>query len=223
MSIKVSVGVTCWHKDVHMLPEAIKNISEQTIPPDEIIVVANNIEELTIEDPSIKSKFVRERKPVSWSRNQCASMSTGDVVMFFDVDDIPHPQKIEVTKHVFENTDADCFVHGFEENKDTTEEYADFSVERITELISPQGYLKIPNDGTNTDLHHGHLSVKRDIVLNNPYNENLGFYEFGFQYWGEDTELCKRLFQNGHKFYYGVQKLINYRPSFKSDRKWYNA
>ena len=56
----------------------------------------------------------------------------------------------------------------------------------------------------------GYGSVDSDVP-----DVSVGFYL--------DLETSKRLFENGHKFYYGSQKLINYRPSFKSDRKWYNA
>lgn len=220
--MKISLCITCWHKDVHFLPQVLEYLKQQTFKPYEIIVIGNNIENLYIPDEDIKSFFVRERKPVSWSRNMGAKLSTGDIVIFFDVDDIPHPQKLEITNHVFENTDADCFVHGFTECQDTTELYLDYSVDRIVELSS-EGYLKIPN-GNNTDIHHGHLAVKRDVIINNPYNEFLGFYELGFQFWGEDTSICRTLFSLGYKFYYGKQKLVNYRPSFKdTSRNWYRV
>ena len=142
--MKISLCITCWHKDAHFLPNTLKCIKEQTFKPHEIIVVANNIESLNVPDEDVKSFFIRERKPVSWSRNMGAKLATGDIVVFFDVDDIPHPQKLEVTNYVFENTDADCFVHGFAEYQDVLEKYTNFNIDKIKELC-PQGYLKIPN------------------------------------------------------------------------------
>lgn len=215
----ISLCITCWHKDVHFLPELLNYIKIQTVQPDEIIVVANNIQELTVPE-GIKSDYVQERRPVSWSRNRCAELSTSDIVVFFDVDDIPHSQKLEATKQLFDTTDADCFVHGFTEFSDTKDKYLNFDFCKVNELTH-DGYLKIPN-GDNKDLHHGHLAVKRDIILKNRYNEMLGFYERGFQYWGEDSEICNRLFSSGYKFYYSNCKLVNYRPSYKdSERFWY--
>jgi glycosyltransferase involved in cell wall biosynthesis len=219
----ISLAITCWHKDLHFLPQTLNYINSQTVKPDEIIVVANNVSELSIEDKSIKTFFVNERKPVSWSRNKAAELSSCDIISFFDVDDIPHPQKIEATKYAFENTDADCFVHGFTENQGVSSEiYKDFQFERVIELTH-EGYLKIPT-GDNKDLHHGHLAVKTNVILDNPYNEMLGFYERGFQFWGEDTEVCKRLFSSNYKFYYSRCKLIDYKPSYKDmNRNWYYA
>lgn len=220
--MKISVCVTCWHKDVHFLPKTLELLKKQTFKPYEIIVVANNIDELKINDPDVKCFFVNERKPVGWSRNMGAKLATGDIVVFFDVDDVPHKQKLEATNHVFTNTDADCFVHGFTENEESINEYETFSAAKITELILPYGYLKSPNG--NNDLHHGHLAAKRDIILQNPYSESLGFYELGFQYWGEDVEICRRLFSLGYKFYYSDRKLINYRASYKdTERSWYKV
>lgn len=215
----ISLCITCWHKDVHFLPDLLEHIKLQTVQPDEIVVVANNIKELIVPE-GIKSDYVQERQPVSWSRNRCAELSTSDIVVFFDVDDIPHPQKLEATRQLFETTDADCFVHGFMEFAETKESYTDFNFCKISELL-PQGYLKVPN-GENKDLHHGHLAAKRDVMLKHRYNEMLGFYERGFQYWGEDSEICQRLFNLGYNFYYSPAKLINYRPSYKDEERfWY--
>jgi glycosyltransferase involved in cell wall biosynthesis len=217
----ITLGITCWDKDIHYLPNLLNLIKKQTIQPDEIIVVANNIKNLTVGD-EIKSFSVAERKPVSWSRNKCAELATKDIVIFFDVDDIPHPQKIEITKNIFENTDADCLVHGFTENGPTTDVYNTFEYYLITELIIPQGYLKSPTG--SKDVHHGHLAIKRDITHRYKYNENLGFYERGFQFWGEDSAYCNQLFISGHNFYYTPHKLINYRPSYQDlTRKWYHV
>jgi glycosyltransferase involved in cell wall biosynthesis len=216
----ISLAITCWHKDLHFLPQTLNYINSQTVKPDEIIVVANNVGELSIEDKSIKTFFVNERKPVSWSRNKAAELSNCDIISFFDVDDIPHPQKIEATKQLFDTTDADCFVHGFTEFSDTKDHYSNFDFCKINELTH-DGYLKIPN-GDNKDLHHGHLAAKRDVIIKNRYNEMLGFYELGFKYWGEDSEICNRLFNSNYKFYYSNCKLVNYRPSYKdNERFWY--
>jgi glycosyltransferase involved in cell wall biosynthesis len=209
---KISFCITCWNKDIYFLPSVLNDIKSQTVQPNEIIVVANNVERLNINDKTIKTFFTQERKSVSWSRNKAATIANGDIIIFFDVDDVMHKQKIEITKHVFENTNADCFVHGFYENENLSEIYSDFKTEKIISLIDNR-YLKIPS-GSNKDLHHGHLSVKRDVIIKNPYNETL--------FWGEDAELCTRLFNLNFNFYYSHCKLINYRPSYKDmSRNWY--
>jgi len=221
----ISFCITCWNKDLHYLNHLLDDVKKQSMQPDEIIVVGNNIQEFPKLDEKIKSCFIKDRKPVSWSRNKCAQLSTKDIVIFFDVDDILHSQKIEITKKAFEQTDADCFVHGFEENVNANsyeeQTYDNPEFNRIVELIAPHGYLKIPK-GNNKDIHHGHLAAKRSVILENPYNEFLGFYELGFQYWGEDTEICKRLFNLNYQFYYTPCKLILYRPSYQdTTRNWY--
>jgi glycosyltransferase involved in cell wall biosynthesis len=203
---------------VHYLPELLETFKQQTVQPDEIIVVANSVNKLEVGE-DIKSFYTPERKPVSWSRNKCAELASKDIIVFFDVDDIPHPQKIEITKYIFENSDAECLAHGFTENSESVEKYTEFKFYEIKELM-PQGYLKSPLG--NNDVHHGHIALKRNITNEHKYNENLGFYEKGFQFWGEDSQFCNKLFISGYKFYYTPHKLINYRPSYKDfSRRWY--
>lgn len=216
--MKTSLCITCWHKDVHYLNDLFHILEKQTVYPDEIIVVGNSISKLVV-PRDVKSFFVTERKPVSWSRNKAKSMAENDIVIFFDVDDIPHPQKIEVTKEAFEKHNAECFVHGFLENQKTDMLYKNFDYFKVTKLL-PNGMHLSPPIETMTSLHHGHIAMLNNISL--VYNEQLGFYEKGFQWWGEDSDMCVRLFINGYNIIYSSLPLINYRPSYKDlTRKWY--
>src|SRR6056300_1018403 len=105
-----SLCITCWSKDVHLLPDLLSCIDKQTCQPDEIIVVGNDLQEINTREGIIK--YVEpSRRPVSFSRNKASELSSKDILIFHDVDDIPHPQKIELIKRAFENDDVDAFVH----------------------------------------------------------------------------------------------------------------
>jgi hypothetical protein len=140
-------------------------------------------------------------------------VASGDVIIYHDVDDLPHPQKIHFIKKAFLEHGVDAFVHGFSEGMMYPYRYGDLEIERISKMKQDQ-YLHsdICTDG---DLHHGHLSIKKDLVTKYQYNEDI--------YFGEDADFIKRVFLAGHHVAYGNHKLINYQPSYKTDRKWYHV
>lgn len=211
--MKFSLCITCWSQDVHMLNDTIYAFENQTELPDEIVVVGNDLTEINVSDPSIQTFCEPSRRSPSFNRNKGAEMSSGDVIIYHDVDDIPHPQKIELIKRAFIDHDVDAFVHGFLEDEMYIFRYIDLQIERITKLKQDK-YLHsdICVDG---DLHHGHLSIKRDLVNQFKYNEDM--------YFGEDADFIKRIFLEGYHVAYGNHKLINYRPSYKTSRKWYHV
>jgi glycosyltransferase involved in cell wall biosynthesis len=194
-----------------MLNGTLAAFKRQTEHPNEIIIVGNNLKDIKVEDPKIITFAEPTRRSPSFNRNKGAELATGDVIIYHDVDDLPHPQKIEFIKKAFIKYNVDAFVHGFDINDMYPFNYSDLNIEKITELKNDK-YLK----SSNEDLSHGHLSIKREIVNELKYNEDIFF--------GEDADFCKRLFLNRRSIYYGNHKLINCRPSHEdSFRKWYNV
>ena len=75
-----------------------------------------------------------------------------EIIQFFDVDDVPHPQRIEITKNVFGDSNCDALVHSYQtDNKK-------FSIFNNLNCIGPHSmkgvffYLKVHN--LNTRLVH---------------------------------------------------------------------
>lgn len=211
MHKKFTLCITCWSEDVHMLPELLSNIKNQTSQPDEIVVVGNNLKEIKT-DSNVITYAEPTRRSVSFSRNKAAELATGDILIYHDVDDVPHPQKIELIKSAFDNEEVDAFVHGFMIDNMFPFKYSKLKMEKITSLKHPKPYLNASKD----DLSHGHLSIKKKILNDIKYDEEIT--------WGEDADFCKRLFMSGCNLYYGDHRLINYRPSYKDkDRSWYHV
>jgi glycosyltransferase involved in cell wall biosynthesis len=208
---KISLCITCWSKDVYMLPELLANVKQQTVQPDEIIVVGNDLKSITTEK-NIITYAEPTRRSVSFSRNKAAELARGDILIYHDVDDTPHVQKIELIKKAFENDEVEAFVHGFLIGSIYPFKYSELKMVKIKGLQFPKPYLKAPRQ----DVSHGHLSIKKEILNDIKYDETIT--------WGEDADFCKRLFLSGHNIYYGDHKLINYRPSYKdSNRQWYSV
>jgi hypothetical protein len=100
--------------------EAYQN---QTIKPDEVVVSLSEVEKLQQSQIDFlerglwdfKLVIIRNDGRVADGQNRTKAMdrSTGDILVFSDADDLPHPQRIEITKYIFENYEVDFLLHSF--------------------------------------------------------------------------------------------------------------
>ena len=105
----ISVVIPHYNHQLH-ITKTIDSILKQTVQPDEIIIVddmSDNIEltKKTFEQFSgnNKIKVINSDKKLyaAGARNLGASISTSDIIQFFDADDIMHPQRLEIIKQTF--------------------------------------------------------------------------------------------------------------------------
>ena len=108
MDLNISFCIICYDKDVHFLPRILQELQKQTVSPDEIVVLASGIKDKKqLNDmrldicSSVKIHTLEDRALPNKARNAVASLAEGDVICLSDVDDIPHPQKIELVKKYF--------------------------------------------------------------------------------------------------------------------------
>ena len=197
--MKLSLCITFYDQDVHFLPSLLKEFERQTVKADEIIIVGNGLRENLNFD---KAVLFEDRQMQSVSRNDGINVFTGDAIMFFDVDDIPHPQKIEITKKALENN-IDAFVHNYNVNNSFFEKYNDcgFVDGHFTNSESCTNIVH----SLNFPVHHSHIAVKRYCLEKVRFNESKKFYR------SEDGKFCQDLISNGFDIGYSSHKLVNYR------------
>ena len=121
--MKLSFCITCYDGDYILLERLLLALQKQTVAPDELIVYSSGFddeiflktEHIKIAGKNIEIKYINslERTIQSIARNICASFASGNIIIFFDVDDIPHFQKIEITKNLFNQHDPDFIVHSY--------------------------------------------------------------------------------------------------------------
>ena len=109
--MKLSFCITCYDGDYILLERLLLALQKQTVAPDELIVYSSGFddeiflktEHIKIAGKNIEIKYINslERTIQSIARNVCASFASGNIIIFFDVDDKPHYQKIEITKNLF--------------------------------------------------------------------------------------------------------------------------
>eukprot|EP01043_Picozoa_sp_COSAG02_P073532 COSAG02_NODE_14338_length_1283_cov_0.759291_1_plen_130_part_10 len=106
----LSLCITCYDGDYHLLDTLLNEVKKQTVAPNELIISSSGMEEETLldiktllicgEEVPVISVNSTERHSEGQARNEGAEKSKMEVVQFFDVDDIPHPQRIEITKEI---------------------------------------------------------------------------------------------------------------------------
>jgi hypothetical protein len=119
--MKLSFCITCWTKDFKFLERIIPLLEVQTSAPDEFLLSASSLTDLQLLDiPShingVPLRVVNSTSPLyaGGARNQGGKFASCDLVTFCDIDDLIHPQKIEVTREAFlRNPTADAFVHNY--------------------------------------------------------------------------------------------------------------
>ena len=204
--MKLSLCITCWSGDAHLLNGCLSHFEQQTMAPDEIIISSSDLPEspckldsIIIAEQLVPIKKVNRitRGLHGFPRNQGADNCDNDFITFFDIDDIPHPRKIEITKQLIDAWKSDALVHNY------TLDNTDF-VYTDTHLA----YLVTEKDHSSTNIiskdaiHHGHLTIRPEIVRKIRYNERRTL--------GEDGEFCQAVFDANYKILYSVEKLVCY-------------
>lgn len=209
--MKLSFCITCWTKDFKFLKRIVPLLEAQTSAPDEFVLSASSLTELQVSEipPRINEtplRVVNSTTPLyaGGARNQGGEFASCDLVTFCDIDDLIHPQKIEVTREAFShNPTADAFVHNY--SKGNVKEFPLIKTFKFYEITDHRSiYLKPPEHGFS-EVTHGHLTIRRSILEDKQYDHKLRR--------GQDAEFCSGLFHGKYKIFYSNEKLISYIPS----------
>jgi hypothetical protein len=180
-------------------------ISSSTLTSDQLKNRPNNIN-------GIPTILINSQKALyaGGARNQGAGVSDCEIIIFYDIDDIPHPQKIEITKKAFSENDFDAFVHNYSRGARATGgifgppfkpiSFTEF--EHIDRTMSI--YLRPPNNPC-VDVHHGHIAIRRSILKLEKYDEEMRR--------GQDSVFASDLVRKKYSVGYSSEKLVNYQAS----------
>lgn len=198
----LSFCITCYNKDIHLLDSLIDWMKMQTVHPDEILISCSGLPEgfkYKLNHIYIKNKQVPihtinspQIHNQACARNAGASASSCTYITFFDTDDVPHPQKIEITKKYING--YDFLVHNFFEipKKTLRENFKninfrnykissidycdDLDLNRSCSNISVMCEKYKNPDGSG--LHHSHATFKTSIFNNIQFNTKPQFHRF---------------------------------------------
>lgn len=122
LELRVSVVVPCAAKHVSALPELLRALSNQTRRPQEVVLAVSGCDSVprstgTHAGLDVKLTHVISPAYAGANRNRGCDLSTGDVIVFQDADDLPHPQRVEILAAMFEKYEVDHVLHTFSRGK----------------------------------------------------------------------------------------------------------
>lgn len=210
----ISFCITSFDKDCRLISNLLDMLAFQTVPPDEIIIYVSGVSGLNLPTQLIiANKLVPiytiysfKRTIQAIARNICSKIASRDILIFFDVDDEPHPQKIEITKSIFNQHTTDFVLHNYiSSHIRNSPTFSSID----PQLISLRDDLT--QDTTNTNLicggmpiHHAHIAVKKTVFQTISFNENFFYYR------KEDGKFCQDLLTHNYKGVYCSEVLVRY-------------
>ncbi|HTH39211.1 MAG TPA: glycosyltransferase family 2 protein [Rhodocyclaceae bacterium] len=224
--------------DAHYLPELLNAINRGPHWPNEIIISISKAQDVPAElIKDIENAFGKVEKGglilnkdlllAADNRNRGAQLAQGEIVAFFDADDLPHERLFEMVVFIFENQDILHLNHCC-----SREPLDNATPEKILTVDSSVLYPRyFPEDnypdcvyyagaygadlfkqpeGVATGHTYVHRSVLEDIAWRGPQEKQLRK--------GEDYEFCMEVLYKKRKSMIINSVLSWYRPSIDRGR-----
>ena len=172
--VKVAVVIPCTASHVRFLAGIMKLLTSQTSPPDEIVLAVSGVNDAVAKTlrstnfgPRVRMDVVKIRQNASQNRNRGTRASKGDVIVYQDADDLPHPQRIEVVRHLFSRYDVQHLMHAYARPTDAAWNQPRVVQSSGREATYAQGYQYRPG------LTNGNCVVARRLAERVPWPENV--------------------------------------------------
>lgn len=150
ISITNSIPVVFRH--IHHLNNAVQSILNQTVLPNEVIIIISEFVENEISlniineiEQKMKDKnisiIINTYANIQYSgknRQIAYDLCSSDIIIFQDCDDIAHPQRNEILLHVYMNTQIPHILHGWTSNLDALNKHIEKKEIMLTDQINKQ-------------------------------------------------------------------------------------
>lgn len=219
MNSNISLCIISYDKDYTLIFNLLEEFQKQTLAPKEIIFYCSGVdcvstmpEFITINhiDVPIYTIFNKQRTNQAKARNIVSSMTNGEYVMFFDVDDLPNPSKIEITQKILsDHPDTDFVLHNYHQIIVSLGQKSNISEPIKFEKLDLFPIDQIDPLSTNVvcknyHIHHAHVTVRKSILDKIKFNDNIEYYR------KEDGKFCQDLVKNNYKGLYCPLELVDY-------------
>lgn len=177
--MKTSLVIAATNGNFPYLSCILAHYRDGTIKPDQVVISISNAHLVNpIELYGLKRKYSsifedlkileHNQTMIQGPNRDAASMAAdNEIVISNDADDFPHPQRIEIIKHFFENYDILHLNHGYQTQGDKT--FDPININDIQVLDKEQTYKWLfPN--YNGEAYHGRRPNPKD------YGYQLGCY-----------------------------------------------
>jgi len=215
MSIKIDVIILSHSKNFNYILECIKNLSYQTINPNNIIIcisetnfyekkyLENQINKLNL-DLNIFIDYVDKEQNLSQNRNRgidyCINNTKPDYIMFCDSNNIIHSKKIEYFLYYLLNININMFVHNYANYN----EYLNINEKYILD----NNKIILYNNSIYNNIHYSNIIIKLELCKIIRYDENLII--------GENEDFFNKIYEEYGNIYYFDEKISSniYKNNF---------
>ncbi len=210
-ALTTSVLVPCAGAHVARLPELIAALRAQTRKPDEIIVAVSGCKVSALKRLDVD--LVHSVNPLSAgaNRNRAGAIARGDVFIYQDADDLPHPQRVEIIASLFERYAIDHLMHYFYYREGSSTRFsldeAAARSEYYQELMHEVRY----RTGLVKYVTNGNVAVSRTLARLVPWPEHFKV--------GEDQQFNREIYARTKRTAVTPLPLITYRQNFSTFRK----
>ena len=184
---EVSIIMATYNR-AHFIPKALESIKSQTFNDWECLIIDDgsndNTEEIVKDFISVDPRFSffkrtsNYKKGLPGSRNQGLDKAAGDYIIFFDDDDVVHPQNLEICLKTLHNKGGSfCrfnkkpFFSSFDEKEFEVFKYSDISPKKFTSANIEEMIIgKIPFASCT-------VMWKNESIGNLRFDENLSYAE----------------------------------------------
>lgn len=212
-ALTTSIIVPCYPGHVKYIPELIEYYNNQTILPDEMVIALSDINNISEADrinvmqckPKFFLKIALSEKVVyaGQNRNVACELATGDILICQDADDIPHHQRVEIIKKMFEVSNVDIILHRWVPTEKESLMQCNYDFNRIfLHVIKDWKHHKV------TDyIHYGNVSICRQVLEKVAWTDQKN---------GEDTIFVFNCLNKGLKLGIIHAYLVLYRNELSS-------
>jgi len=123
--MKTSLVIPSTNNHFHYLDCILNHYKNGTVKPDEVIISISNSHTLDVSSvDNLKNKYYNTFEslelllhnrtiPEGPNRGEGSSKARNNLIIYQDSDDVPHPQRVEIIKHFFENNNIVHLNHGY--------------------------------------------------------------------------------------------------------------
>lgn len=195
-SQKMSILIPCHYSHFPLLEELLQAYAEQTVIPEEVVISLSQYQEVEIgsidalEQKTWPFKLIVLKQPkkcaAGTNRKLAAQASSGEILMCQDADDLPHPQRVEIVKYIFENYLVSHLIHSLVPDYGEFEFYDKYSIplKETSQNILFEGIPEL--GGTFIPLHHGNVCLSKTILSTISWDDSFMGAEdmrFNFRAW----------------------------------------
>ena len=167
-SMKTSVIIPCHVDHFPLLENLLAAFEMQTRVPDEVVislseagsVPADQIAALEQRQRPFALKLLKQKGkyPPGKNRNEACAASAGDLLICQDADDLPHPQRMEIIQHLFENYQINHLLHQWIPKEGS---FIDYKIDDLEGQCTYFKYYFQLNEITH--IHNGSASFVRSL------------------------------------------------------------